>query len=216
MPSAPTPVPTFSSPRMAPRPRVIPLFATTVSRPVKRRLAIHEVLRSRPPRVDRAESPRSTSRVHPKREKRKPPPITVMMTAGSSSAAIESPLTPVAENSEPATGEGSSQKVNLQLIPPPHGSVTVINAGWSAQQQHDYRQIGRDAITKFLEVGRCLSNQQPKPRNQARGYIESRIPTFTNHEGHWGADTILRDQLKSMKDTRNKKRTRQTAELDAE
>ncbi|THU81462.1 hypothetical protein K435DRAFT_809042 [Dendrothele bispora CBS 962.96] len=226
MPPAPasTPIPTFSSPRTAPRPKVIPLFATTISRRTRRQLAIHQNLHSRPHHypharrvtpMDRAQSPRQTTRVNPNHKKKKPPPI--IIAAGGSLAAIESPLTSVEDNPElPTTSERPPREVNVQLIAPPHSSTTVTNAGWSAKEQQLYRQIGRDAITRFLEIGHCLSNQQPVLQHQAREYIESRIPAFTNHEGHWGADTILRDQLKSMKDTRNKRRARQTAEPDAE
>ncbi|THU77170.1 hypothetical protein K435DRAFT_812696 [Dendrothele bispora CBS 962.96] len=97
--SASTPVPTFSPPT-APHPRVIPLYATTISRPVKRQLAIHESLLSTPriTPMNRAESPRPKS--HPNREKSKSPPITFMIAAGSSLAAIESHLTSVEDDPE--------------------------------------------------------------------------------------------------------------------
>lgn len=44
--------------------------------------------------------------------------------------------------------------------------------------------------------------------------IESEIPGFKNHEDHWGADILLRDQLKSMRDSNNKRKKRKNDEKD--
>ncbi|KAK7446686.1 hypothetical protein VKT23_014381 [Stygiomarasmius scandens] len=146
MPSAPSlksaPIPTFSLPRSAPRPKVIPLFATSIPRRAKRPLSIHQSLRSKPHHhpyaypvsaAAQALTPHQQSRSQPS-EKTRPPPIII------SSAAIESPLTSVEDNPNlPAPEGGSSREAQLQLIPPPHSSVTVANAGWSATQQQSYR-----------------------------------------------------------------------------
>ena len=44
--------------------------------------------------------------------------------------------------------------------------------------------------------------------------IESEIPHFKQHEDHWGADILLRDQLKSMRDVIKKKEKKQKASGD--
>jgi hypothetical protein len=120
---------TFSSPRMAPRPRIIPLYATTVPPLPRRPLAIHQNLR---PKVS----------YHPYARHAKPPAINIPLflpkeMAGDSLASTPgSPLTPI--DNEPALG-GSSQDVHLVFIPPPVAGVTVTTAGWHPKLIKDYR-----------------------------------------------------------------------------
>ncbi|KAK7451663.1 hypothetical protein VKT23_012340 [Stygiomarasmius scandens] len=136
-----TPIQTFSLPRSAPRPKVIPLFATSIPRRAKRSLSIHQNLRPKPhpyarplSSATRALSPHQQPRSKPSSERTRPPPIVI------SSAAIESPLTSVEDNSNPpAPDGGSSGEVQIQHIPPPQSHVTVVNAGWSSTQQQNYR-----------------------------------------------------------------------------
>ncbi|KAF9042676.1 hypothetical protein BDP27DRAFT_1374299 [Rhodocollybia butyracea] len=59
------------------------------------------------------------------------------------------------------------------------------------------------------EKGRCEAESEDNKLAKVGSVdiadnIEDVIPCFKNHEGHWGADTLLREQLKSVKDTRNK------------
>lgn len=78
----------------------------------------------------------------------------------------------------------------------------------------------------YLDINHPLSEQNTtalekartdvsQPAREADAFfihlqIEVAIPLFKNHQRHWGADTLLREQLKSVKDTRNKAATRLT------
>jgi hypothetical protein len=107
----------FSSPQAAPRPRVIPLFATTFQRHTRRTLAIHENLPSKVnyhpySRPTRSATPRTTS----------PSPSHSNTTPGS-------PLTPL-DNEFPKDASDSPTDPRPILIPPPCAPLTVAGLNW--------------------------------------------------------------------------------------
>lgn len=130
------PIPTFSS-RHAPRPRVVPLYATTVPRHSRLIPSIHQDLRP-------------TALYHPYAQvgHDKPAPIMVSLSSSSSSSSTNSkescvplpvsPLTPISDGI-PEDVRGPSQMAHSILIPPPHARVTVKNSGWLLEQQQQYR-----------------------------------------------------------------------------
>ncbi|KAJ3933169.1 MAG: hypothetical protein NXY57DRAFT_1037836 [Lentinula lateritia] len=84
------------------------------------------------------------------------------------------------------------------VIPPPHSSMTVANSGWDVSTTKAYRKIAREAVKLLLDLRKPLGDQPLE--------IEEMFPELKAHEDHWGADTLLRDQLKSVRDTENKKK----------
>ncbi|KAK7030930.1 hypothetical protein VNI00_013876 [Paramarasmius palmivorus] len=201
-------IPAFSSSRAAPRPRVIPLYATSIPYRVPRRLAIHDDL---PLKI------RTKSYIPPRRRRTGSSPVAdtsipLAKKPSSSSGTAENLSSPssTAENPSSLAGSaedvdiimesaaaGPSREVHPILKPAPHRRMTVANAGWG-ENVAKYRKIAKQAI------GRCLSAQDAAARGKARSQIETLIPSFRTHEDHWGADVLLRDQLKIIKDSRNK------------
>lgn len=109
-----TTISTFASPRTASRPRVIPLFATTVQRRRRRTLVIHEDLRLKPSYHPYPQTKRSTT-----------PNASQPETASASSGLPSSPLTPT-DALFPNNDIGSSRaEPRPILIPPPPGTLTV-------------------------------------------------------------------------------------------
>lgn len=116
---------TFSS-KSAPRPRTIPLYATSIPGRTSRQISIHQTL---PPRA----------RYHPyAQERRLLPPIDTSSTSSGDSSIPDSPLTPIDPTASTAPN-GSSRKVVAVQIPPPNKKVTVANAGWHADLVSRYR-----------------------------------------------------------------------------
>lgn len=128
MTPSPTPqsrsISTFTTSRIAARPRVIPLYATSIPRRVRRPLFIHQNLPSKPYiRVD----------IQPIRIEI--PPINIL--SGSSSDEPESPLTPVEEQAS-AKGDRVLSQSRVIMIPRPR-AVTIATAGWSQAALKEYR-----------------------------------------------------------------------------
>jgi len=187
-PSDSTPANTFSF-KSAPRPRTIPLYATSIPRRSSHQLSIHQTLPSR-------------ARYQPCAQRT--PPIDISSTSSGDSPLPDSPLTSI----EPTAPSGSSREVLPIQIPPPSTEVTVANAGWHAELVPRYRRIARTVIDTHLNISLALSEQDPEALRAARDKIENQIKGFSDHEDHWGANTLLRDQLKSVKDTCRRKKGR--------
>ncbi|KAK7029030.1 hypothetical protein VNI00_014740 [Paramarasmius palmivorus] len=189
----------FSPPRTAARPKVIPLYATSISRIVPTRLAIHDALPLKP-------------RFHPYAGQHG---VDRLVRPTADGDDVETPT----EGPTHKQYAGPSREAHPILISPPRGNLNVAIFHWSTQTAKKNRKITKDAIETHLVVGRCLSEQEPTARDKAREHIESRIPAFKLHEDHWGADVLLREQLKTIKDTRVKaekrKERRQLEEIDA-
>ncbi|KAF9062073.1 hypothetical protein BDP27DRAFT_1428274 [Rhodocollybia butyracea] len=132
---------------------------------------------------------------HPYTRPAKPQKIDIPPTLCDSSPG--SPLTPL--GNEPSNGSStvSSSACRIIFIPPPLTGVTVLTAGWSPDLLKSYRSFARDAVKAHLDYSKSLSTQIPKAVEQAQQYIEDKIPLFKNHQDHWGANALLRDQLKS-------------------
>ncbi|KAJ3733188.1 hypothetical protein DFJ43DRAFT_1153549 [Lentinula guzmanii] len=170
------PIPTFITARIAARPRVIPLYATPILNRPRRTLSIHHVLPAKPyARAERngLESPASTA-----------------VSSGSST-----------ESGATANVGDLLSEPRLILIPPPNANVTVKSSGWHAASAKEYRKFARKAVDMYLDHKVNLSSQDSAALERAREHIEQAVPFFKAHLKHWGADTLLREQLKSKKDT---------------
>ncbi|KAF9058449.1 hypothetical protein BDP27DRAFT_1372615 [Rhodocollybia butyracea] len=192
----------FALPRTAPCPRVIPLYATVLQRRPQRKLAIHDNLSSevryKPyPRLIR---PRPVS------------PIVVLPLPSSPSSRGSSvpalPLTPVDEHAHDASSMDPSLTAAdpVPIFIPAPGNAMVAGMNWNPALMKKYCRIPKEAITATrLDINVLLSEQDSTAWNNAHKCIETAIPQFQNHEKHWGANMLLRDQLKSIRDMQNKK-----------
>ncbi|KAJ4477396.1 hypothetical protein J3R30DRAFT_3404746 [Lentinula aciculospora] len=115
----------------------------------------------------------------------------------SSTSPPGSPLTPLDQD----FGSSAPLEVHTNLIVPPTSRLTVPNAGWNPQVLVTYRKLARDAVDIELDYKLGLGTQDINALNRARTQIENAIPEFKEHANHWGADLLLREQLKSKKDT---------------
>ncbi|KIK53083.1 hypothetical protein GYMLUDRAFT_250666 [Collybiopsis luxurians FD-317 M1] len=124
-------------------------------------------------------------------------PDCINISSVSAPGQPESPLTPL--DPEPALPEPCPI-----LISPPHSSVTISNTGWMQVLVKNYWRIAREAVDAYLDYRICLADQDANALLEARDHIERAVPHFQAHMNHWGADVLLRDQLKSKKDTQVK------------
>ncbi|KAG7091807.1 hypothetical protein E1B28_008210 [Marasmius oreades] len=203
------PTPKFSKPyrtyaprRLAPRPIVIPLYATPITRIPSPPLPVHRTL---PAKI----------RFHPYAEARRaspnnrPPPISIPAAVNrsttsppaSTESVPDSPLTPI-DPSQPETSRAETVKIRPPRI------MSVSHAGWHEAQQAEYREIAKTAIRANLDFMKSLGEQDKTARGKAIKVIEDALPIFKEHENNWGATILLRDQLKSMKDTTAKRTKR--------
>ncbi|KIK52024.1 hypothetical protein GYMLUDRAFT_251601 [Collybiopsis luxurians FD-317 M1] len=169
----------FITARIAARPRIIPLYATPIPSRPRCTLSLHHILPSKPYICVRPWKP------------------TINISSVSAPGQPESPLTPL--DPEPALLEP-----HLILIPPPHSSITISNAGWMQALVKNYRRIAREAVDAYLDYCIRLADQDANALLEARDHIEQAVPHFQAHMNHWGTDVLLRDQLKSKKDTQVK------------
>ncbi|KAJ3742027.1 hypothetical protein DFH05DRAFT_1462075 [Lentinula detonsa] len=179
-----TSIPTFS-PRVALRPRIVPLYATTIPRHLRLSPGIHRTLVSKPVYMPYPASIPDGIDL----------PSSVL--GSSSTSPPGSPLTPLDQD----FGSSAPLEVHTNLIVPPTSRLTVPNAGWDPQVLVTYRKLARDAVDIELDYKIGLSTQDIDALNRARTRIENAIPEFKEHANHWGADLLLREQLKSKKDT---------------
>lgn len=119
---------TFGSPRVAPRPRVIPLFATTLCRRHRRTIGIHTPLPIK-------------ALYHPRRKRAATPtPLDASsFTAGSSDSPTmpSSPLTPMDDEfPNDACAQVEPQSI---LIPPPLGTLSMASLNLHHSLIKDYR-----------------------------------------------------------------------------
>ncbi|KAJ4495670.1 hypothetical protein C8J55DRAFT_553438 [Lentinula edodes] len=166
--------------RSAPLPRVILLYTTSVPYNERRqKLSIHENL---PSKV------RHSPYNHAKQARGKDSsPRLILRSRISSTPPDPVSITPI-------------------IIPPPHSNMTVGNAGWDVSTTKAYRRIAREAVKLHLDIQKPLGDQSPEAHEKARMMIEEIFTELKVHEAHWGTDTLLRDQLKSVKDTEKKKK----------
>ncbi|THU90381.1 hypothetical protein K435DRAFT_802033 [Dendrothele bispora CBS 962.96] len=168
---------TFSQ-RAANKPKVIPLYAVAIHKPNSRPLDIQKTLPEKALYANNGPKPDPIQLPGPSRDSVPSPP--------------GSPLTPLND-------ETQAQPVH---IAPPVSlkDLAVSSAGWNAAQQKEYRGIARTAIEQHLDITLSLSRQDTAARDRARTHIENELKHFQNYENHWGADLLLRDQLKTLKD----------------
>lgn len=122
----PTTIDTFSS-RVAPRPRVVPVYATSIPRRSKRPLSIHQTLRVKP-----IFHPYKTDRPAPIGIS-PPSPLDRSVDSSKVASPPPSPLT------EPEDSMSSLSGVRVILVPPPNANVNLKNAGWSQSLKAGYR-----------------------------------------------------------------------------
>ncbi|KAJ3742532.1 hypothetical protein DFH05DRAFT_1527092 [Lentinula detonsa] len=178
-----TSISTFTTSRIAARPRVIPLYATSIPRRAKRPLFIHNNLPSKPYIRARVQE--------------------ILEITPSASARSESPLT-----SEGESADGEDEAFNSAhpqprpiLIPRPLSVKDVKTAPWCEPLVTNYRFIARQAVDLYFDVKKTFPEQAAPMLAKAREHVESAIPQFSAHQRHWGADLLLKDQFKSKKDT---------------
>ncbi|THV04119.1 hypothetical protein K435DRAFT_851303 [Dendrothele bispora CBS 962.96] len=188
-------VPTWAPPLVAARPKVVPLLFTTIKLPREKDLSLHEELPDKP---------------RPSRNRRRrlvPPPVATGSANGGRPRSL-SPLTPTSEDGNtgsvhPAVAAGPS---TVRLVnQPPNFNLTA--SGWDKTFIKALRNSAKTAIVAHLQVGIPLSQQDEDALKEAR--LKANFPDFENHANFWGADSALRDQLRSMKDTNNARQTRQ-------
>ncbi|KAE9387367.1 hypothetical protein BT96DRAFT_1005190 [Gymnopus androsaceus JB14] len=63
------------------------------------------------------------------------------------------------------------------------------------------KKTAREAVDLYLNVQHNLAQQNADVLDKARTHIEHELPALRNHQDHWGADILLREQLKNKKDT---------------
>lgn len=129
-------IPTSASPRPAPPPMVIPLFATTLRRHRPRPLAINENLPSKPRYCPYPQ----TKRIAPSNSES-------MDSRGSSSQPV-SPLTPLPDDTCGENGLGR-RGPQLILVPPPPGTLAVASLALHSSLAKDYRVCSPVAISLF-------------------------------------------------------------------
>ncbi|KAJ3990866.1 hypothetical protein F5050DRAFT_1880372 [Lentinula boryana] len=183
-----TSISTFTTSRIAARPRVIPLYATSIPCRAKRPLFIHNNLPSKPYIRARVQE--------------------ILEITPSASARSESPLTSEGESTDgedEASNSARPQPRPIQprpiLIPRPLSVKDVKTAPWSEPLVTNYRFIARQAVDLYFDVKKTFLEQAAPMLAKAREHVESAIPQFSAHQRHWGADLLLKDQFKSKKDT---------------
>ncbi|KAJ3825930.1 hypothetical protein F5880DRAFT_1610691 [Lentinula raphanica] len=179
------PISTFTTSRTAARPRVIPLYATSVSRRARRPLILHHNL--------------------PPKPYARPKPVHVNMSSASGISSEEpgSPLTPVDDAFSTDTGCDATPEARPIFIPQPN-NPNINRVGWAPASLKAYRSKAREAVERYLDHHISLASQDTTALAKAIDHVESVAVFFKVHEDHWGARLLLRDQLKSVKDTRTK------------
>jgi len=134
------------SPRVAPRPRVIPVYATSIPRRLKRSLSIHQTLRVKPI-------------FHPySRRSDRPPPIGIGIgiappSPQDSSVELYKGATPPGSPlSELDDSISSLPGVRTIFTPPPKGRLTVNSVGWSDALKASYRVSSPCCYRIFLSA----------------------------------------------------------------
>ncbi|KAJ3765167.1 hypothetical protein FB446DRAFT_833096 [Lentinula raphanica] len=159
-----SPTPTFTTSRTAARPRVIPLFATSVIRRRRRPLSLHHNLPPKP------------------YIRHRPTPVNTSSSSGTSTEEPGSPLTPIEDTFSTFVDSNNPPDARPIFIPKPN-NPNINNIGWASASLKAYR-------------------------TQAREAVESAVAFFRAYEDHWAAKLLLKDQLKSVKDTRTKAEAR--------
>lgn len=127
----------FSSPRPAPRPRVIPLYATTIRYRGNRVLSMHQSLRSKALYQPYTQE---------KRNNVAPIDVTSSSSCNPGPSIPGSPLTQVDDD----LPIGRSERIRTILIPPPNTKVTVANSGWPEEVLTVYRVCVRFELPPVL------------------------------------------------------------------
>ncbi|KAK7029000.1 hypothetical protein VNI00_008924 [Paramarasmius palmivorus] len=182
---------TYAPPRPPLRPKVIPMFATpAIFRRSRTTPSIHQNLPAKP-------------RYHPYGERTSQPELAHEVPAPDEptiTTTKPSPLgIPSANDDEEEALERTSEII---LTEQPQG-FTLVNSGWSDTKLKSLRRHAKQAIQAHLKVGVRLSAQEPDAIAKARQVILDAFPDFREHKNAWGADAVLRDQLKTIRDCTN-------------
>ncbi|KAL0563106.1 hypothetical protein V5O48_018969 [Marasmius crinis-equi] len=186
-----SPLLTFAQPRSAPPPKVIPLFATPILVSAKRALLVHETA--------------------PKNVRFWPYPATPTVAqllparfvkTAKPNATVQADTDPVPC---PQVGQsGPTAQPEVVVVPrPPNFQLSH----WPAHYVTAVRSAARDAILKHLDAAKCLDKQDATALHCAREMVfqdARQSHDFSNlrtHEDFWGVNAVLRDQLRSMRDT---------------
>ncbi|KAE9390964.1 hypothetical protein BT96DRAFT_945738 [Gymnopus androsaceus JB14] len=142
------------SPRVAPRPRVIPVYATSIPRRLKRSLSIHQTLHVKPIFHPYSRRVRSTSTYRNRYWYAPPSPQDSSVKSYKGATPPGSPLSELDDS--------------INSLP---GVCTILTCPTENITLHNKMQM---FWTKLVHI---------------------------NHQDHWGADILLREQLKNKKDT---------------
>ncbi|KAF9256147.1 hypothetical protein L218DRAFT_950216 [Marasmius fiardii PR-910] len=119
-------------------------------------------------------------------------PSSIVSNTGSSSPA---------SNTGPASAEHSpAESVPASPLTPVQEDTPEAPEAPHDAQQTEYRSFARAAVHAYLNIKKTLNAQEQEARDNAIKAIEDKVPSFKNHESHWGAVVVLKDQLKSQKD----------------
>ncbi|KAK7024237.1 hypothetical protein VNI00_016467 [Paramarasmius palmivorus] len=185
---------TFASPRLPRPPKVIPLFATAVPLRQSRHVpSIQQYLHEKP-------------RYHPYRGRSSRPANAADDDSSPSSSISASSPTEAIDRDSPLTDDSNDELDQLQpqviWVKQPSG-FKLANSGWDPSLIKSLRKTGKEAIQKYLKIGLNLSDQNRSALNDAREMLLEEFPDFRQHSNFWGADAVLRDQLKNMRDAHN-------------
>ncbi|KAJ3717356.1 hypothetical protein C8R42DRAFT_644610 [Lentinula raphanica] len=111
-----------------------------------------------------------------------PTPVNTSSSPGTSSEEPGSPLTPIEDTFSTFVDSNNPPDARPIFIPKPN-NPNINNIGWASASLKAYR-------------------------TQAREAVESAVAFFRAYEDHWAAKLLLKDQLKSVKDTRTKAEAR--------
>ncbi|KAF9258441.1 hypothetical protein L218DRAFT_948375 [Marasmius fiardii PR-910] len=198
------PCATFAPKRRPAPPLVIPLYATPIPRRCSPPLPVHRTLPERALFHPYA---------HARHERARQPPSPIVIDSASSASSSSSTSTGTTDSVPgsplmPVEEDAPKPQAACVLIPAPQ-DLSVPTCGWHEAQQAEYRNFARAAVRAHLDVKKSLNTQGSEARDKAIQAIEDRVPVFKDHENHWGAVVVLKDQLKSMKDAEAKQQKRE-------
>ncbi|KAJ3766232.1 hypothetical protein FB446DRAFT_826670 [Lentinula raphanica] len=184
-----SPTSTFTTSRTAARPRVIPLYATSVIRRRRCPLSLHHNLPPKP------------------YIRHRPTPVNTSSSSGTSSEEPGSPLTPIEDTFSTSVDSNNPPEARPIFIPKPN-NPNINNIGWASASLKAYRTQAREAVEHYLDHHVPFASQDTAALEKAIEHVESAVAFFRAYEDHWAAKLLLKDQLKSVKDTRTKAEAR--------
>lgn len=175
---SPPVIETFSA-RVAPRPRVVAVYATSIPRRSKCSLSMHQTLRMKPT-------------FHPYSRSDRPPCTGIQITPHSPRDSFVEPSNmaspPDSPLSELDDSISSLPGVRVILTPPPKGKLTVNTVGWVDDLKPPYRvsslcyrcfslsakvdkKCAREAVDLYLNLQRNLKEQTADALDKARTHV---------------------------------------------